>query len=214
MALLGYCVLGVGCASPSRLDLARNTLIYRTAGYVAPRQCPAPVFVQPLRDAREKVPTFRDASFDRTVYADNIWERPVPVMVEELLVDEIERSRIFARRSTAGAPVDQEFVVEPSLLALHRYREAAATGLEVGRRRTVAYTAIRLVVKGPVDGKGQRHVLLDRLFHNEARTPLSLARAEHGIALTGQTLQVILAEMLPKLYETTIVPVPALPAKR
>ena len=127
-----------------------------------------------------------------------------------MLIDEIDRSGIYSGLSQEKI-ADTDVVIEPSLVAMYRYREAPIVGGMVGRRRTVAYTALRLIVKSPVDKRGQREVRLDQLFHNQARTKLSLARAEEGIALTGHTLRAIMAEVLPKLYEANIAVVPTKP---
>ena len=77
VALAAFSFSFQGCDSTSGIDLARNPIIYRTPGYAAPRTVASKVYIQQLRDVREKVPAFTEAGFHRTVFADTIWERPV-----------------------------------------------------------------------------------------------------------------------------------------
>jgi hypothetical protein len=209
LAVVGF----MSCESTDRIDLAHNAYIYRSPEYKAPRRAAETVFIQPLKDLRV-APDRASGSGYRAVYSDDDWDRPVPVMVEELLVDEIDRAGIYGGISIGdqGHPRAGDIVIEPSLLAMYRMSERPVGPSGVEMRRTVASTALRLRVSGPVDASGSRPVLLDEVFHQQFETEPSLARPEKGVILSGRTMSKIMATALPKLYQANAADPAARPA--
>lgn len=205
----------LSCESTDRIDLAHNAYIYRSPEYRAPRRAVETVFIQPLKDLRV-APDRASGSGYRAVYSDDDWERPIPVMVEELLVEEIDRAGIYGGISIGdqGHPRAGDVVIEPSLLAMYRMSERPVGPSGVEMRRTVASTALRLRVSGPVDHSGTRPVLLDEVFHQQFETEPSLARPEKGVILSGRTMRKIMEAALPKLYQANAADPAARPAAR
>jgi hypothetical protein len=214
VALLGAALTLQGClldallAEPD-IDLARNPYIYKRSEYVAPRRTTAPVFVTRLKDKRE-LPDIDKGPVYRVVFSDRVWTRTIPVMVEELLIEEIDHSKIYNGLSTgnAGTPKRTDIILEPTLLQMYRMRESPIGNGSTGRRRTVAVSSLRIRVRSAVDAIGVRRVLMDEVFHEIVATRPSLARPEEGLALSGRTMEQIIQRALIKLYESNSVAQP------
>ena len=194
------------CESATVVDLARNRYFYASPEFQASRRTNESVYVTRLLD-RRTLPETEDSSSYKEIYSDSIWDRPVPVMVEEVLIDEIERSGIYNGLATgaAGTPAPEEIVVEPTLLTMYRLREAFAEPGLVGMRRTVAHTSLHIRVRGPAGQNGIRPVLLDEVIESEVATEPTLARPDLGVVLSGQALHNVMAQTMLKLYESSIV---------
>lgn len=215
VALFIVSLCSVGCFSGPGLDLATNRYIYTSPDYKAPRRTEAPVFVQRLRDQRE-TPDLSDPSSLKALFPDNEWERPVPVMLEDILLDEIDRSGIYNGISSgsAGVPGKADYVVEPTLHALYRYREAMLGGDHLGKRRSGAYAALQVRVLSPVGVGGRREVLLDKVFQDMVLTNLGRGRPQRGVVLAGRAVQSIMRQVMPELYESNIRAIPGAPIKK
>ncbi len=215
VAVLGLALGAPGCLSSSSVDLAYNSYIYVSPGYEAPRRVDAQVFVQGVKDER-KAPDFSNRDSVKRQFSDGVWERPLPVMVEEVLVDEIDRSCIYDGISTGsgGVPRNGDFVVQPFLHGLYRYREAMTVGEHFGKRRSGAYGALRLRVLSPMNATGKREILLDEVFQDLVVTDLGRSRPQEGIVLAGRALQNIMRKAMPKLYESNIRAVPGAPVRK
>ena len=214
-ALLLASICTSGCRSTTSLDLAHNSYIYASPGYKAPRRTESPVFVQRILDQR-KPPHFSDRASLKQQFPDNVWERPIPVMLEDVLLDEIDRSEIYNGISSgsAGVPGRRDIVVEPTLHALYRYREAMLGGEHFGKRRSGAYVALRLRVMSPLDAHGKREILLDKVFQDLVLTDLGRGRPEQGVVLAGMALQNIMRQVMPALYQSNIRAIPGAPVKK
>lgn len=214
-ALLVALVCTAGCLSTNSVDLATNSHIYVSPGYKAPSRTQAPVFVQRIRD-RRKPPDLSDRASVKKQFPDNVWERPIPVMLEDVLLDEIDRSGIYKSISSgsAGVPGSRDFVVEPTLHALYRYREAMVDGTHFGKRRSGAYAALHLRVMSPIDAKGKREILLDKVFQDLVLSSLGRGRPQQGVVLAGRAVQNIMRQVMPALYESNIRAIPGAPAKK
>ena len=195
-----------GCASATVVDLARNRYFYVSPEFQAARRTAQAVYVTRLLD-RRTIPETEAGTTYKEIFSDNIWDRPVPAMIEDVLREEIDRSGIYNGMvtGTAGIPDPGEIVVEPTLLTMYRMREAFAEPGLVGLRRSVAHTSIHIRVRGPADAKGIRPVLMDETIESEVATEPSLARPVLGVVLSGQALHNVMAQTMMKLYESNIV---------
>ncbi len=209
LALLGGVLALGGCMLAEEepvIDLARNPYIYRSPNYVAPRRAPAAVYVTRLKDERT-LPDVNTGQSYRQIFSDDVWDRSLPVMVEEVLIDEIDRSKIYNGISTgtAGTPAPGDVILEPTLLEMYRMREVMVGNGLTGRRRTVAVSTMRIRIQGPVNRIGRRPIVMDETFQEVVATQPSLAKPEEGLALTGMSLQNIMKRALQKVYESNAV---------
>lgn len=209
--LVLFSFFAAGCESTSSIDLTRNLYIYKSPDYRAARRTPDAVFVQRLKDLRPPISQVYAGKGYAEVFHDDDWDRPVPVMVEELLIDEIDRSYIYNGISSgsAGRPKPGDIVIEPTLMSMYRLYEALSDAEFVGRRRTEAHVALRVRVRGPADPTGRRRLLLDEVVEHKVQTKPTLARPNRGIVLAGRAMHVLMGELMKKLYESNI---PAEPA--
>jgi hypothetical protein len=211
VALLGATVTLQGCLLDSlfdgpEIDLARNPYIYQRSEYEAPRRTNAPVYVTRLKDRRE-LPDLDKGPNYRQIFSDEIWARSIPVMVEEILIEEIDHSKIYNGISSGngGTPKSTDIILEPTLLYMYRMREVMTEAGMTGRRRTVAVSSLQIRIRGPVDVSGGRPTLMDEVFYQHVATQPRLGRPEEGIALTGRTLEQIMKRALAKIYESNSV---------
>jgi hypothetical protein len=192
-----------GCAVPP-IDLARNPALYQPSGYHAPRSTVEAVYLGRLLDRRE-YPDIQDGGNFRQIYSEGDWARLVPLMVEEVLADEIGTSGIYSAVSTNAAPSPQEIVIEPTLVRMYRMREAFIGDGLGGMRRTLAHVGLHLKVSGPVGADGQRRVLLEELIESEVATQPSLSRPDKALVLAGMALRGVMSKAMVLLYESNVV---------
>lgn len=203
------------CSSTSKIDLATNNYIYTSPGYEAPRSTEEWVFVQRVRDKRTP-PDFSKLDSIKTKFPDTVWSRSIPVMIEDVLMDEIDRSRIYSGMSSGslGVPRSRDFVIEPTLHALYRYREAMLGGDNVGKRRSGAYGALRIRVMSPIGTDGNREVLMDKVYQDLVLTNLGRGRPQEGLVLAGRAVQNIMRQAMSDIYESNIRAIPGAPIKK
>ena len=148
--LFGALMVFGSCYYTQQIDLRANPYIYQSPQYRAPRSTDAPVFVQRMKYDEQK-PDLSQRDSVKTMESDAIWERKLPVMVEEILLDEIDYSGIYKGISSGsgGLPRGKDYVIVPTLLALQRYREVITNGEKIGKRRHAAYASMRLQVMSP-----------------------------------------------------------------
>jgi hypothetical protein len=203
------------CSSTTKIDLATNNYIYTSPGYEAPRSTEAGVFVQRVRDERTP-PDFSKRDSIKTKFSDKVWGRSIPVMIEDVLMDEIDRSRIYNGISSGslGVPSSRDFVIEPTLHAFYRYREAMLGGDHLGKRRSGAYGALRIRVMSPIGADGNREVLLDKVYQDLVLTSLRRGRPQEGVVLAGRAMQNIMRQAMSDIYESNIRATPGAPIKK
>lgn len=170
-------------------DLASNELFYVDVSYTTAAPGDVEVFVAPVDDQRDADALPRhDRGFPIRYGGDDFWERPVVVMVDEILRRQLTGSRLFAAIADRAGP--ETVVVRPSLV---RFVVGAQEG--VSGSMTFAEVGLRLEVLGPVGADGERPRWHDRVYGNRQRT-------EHQVSpvspyrLIGRALQVTISEAL------------------
>lgn len=202
--LVLFSFFAAGCESTSAIDLTRNLYIYKSPDYRAARRTTEAVFVQRLKDLRPPISQVYTGKGYVEVFHDDNWDRPVPVMVEELLIDEIDRSGIYNGISSgsAGRAKPGDIVIEPTLVSMYRLYEALTDAAFVGRRRGEAQVALRVRVRGPVDATGRRKLLFDEVIQSKVQTKPTLARPNRGIVIAGRAMHKVMKTLMQKLYES------------
>jgi len=187
--------LAAACQTPNdSADFASNDALYADVPYVTRSPGDRTVFVAPVVDQRaqrkQPLPT-QHRGFPINYANEQVWERPVTVMVAEVLERQLRDSSLFAALDTT--PSAQGLVVMPSLQSLHCGEAEAMAGSSA-----FAELGLRLQIFGPVGADGQRALLLDESFADLRRSetmfePISPYR------LVGPTLQNVMKRMLTTL---------------
>lgn len=213
--LLLASVSTTGCQTTSRVDLAYNRSVYDSPRYEAPRSTDAPVFVQRMKDGRTPTRLSEEDSI-KSMFPDSDWDRKIPLMVEDVLIDEIDRSGIYTSISSgsAGVPRNGDYVIQPTLRAFYRYKETLLNTEAFVKRRSCAYGALHIRVLSPMDASGKREILLDKVFHDLVVDKPTRMRAQRGILLAGRALQNIMGQVMPGLYESNIRAIPGAPVRK
>lgn len=169
--------MAVACSTPPRMDLRHNQNLYQPTGYVATVATDRSAFVTPVVDERE-APQDRD-QYPITYLSDRDWERPVPLMVHEILRDELRTSGVF--KEVLEQPSADALMVKPILRAFDGGLQEQLYG-----RRSLANLALHLDVYGP-EIDGQRKLLLSQPFFERPISPPGFKppspRALMGVAL-------------------------------
>lgn len=187
-----------GCQTNStRVDLAINPVLYQSPGYETRVLVDKNAFIAPLIDARE--PAAEATGPMSFVQApESVWERPMTVMVEEILVDELRKSGIFSQ-VLINTPSPSTLIVTPYLVSA-RYGEEELTA----KRRAIAEIEIRIVVHGAVASASEsRPILFDRTFHEVTATPPAI-RAVHSAQILGVSLSKAVRAMLAALDQSNV----------
>lgn len=151
--LFGACAVG-----NYRADLAANDVLYRDVTFRTKAPGDQKVFVAPLADARDAaaLPT-HDGGFPIAYGGDEFWERPVPEMVADVLMRQLEDSGLFAGVSRAASA--DGLVLQPTLVS---FVTAAKEG--IAGTATFAEVGLRLTVYGPSVGGAERQKLWEQTF--------------------------------------------------
>ena len=202
------------CATHQNVpDLALNERIYVPVEYETRAPGDRAVFVAPTRDERNVANYPASANgFPISYEGDRRWNRPVPEMVDAVLLEELEASELFTEVRATGAPTD--LVVQPTLVTF-------VTGVmeqEYGAR-SLAEVGIRIEVLGPVGADGKRPVLFDQVYgERQVSNPDRLPPSTY--LLTGMCMRTTMQRMLTGLDgsnvgRSTVGPstAPAAPAK-
>lgn len=168
-ALSSWLVLA-GCASQrDALDLAHNDKLYRTPRYQARLPVDRAVFVAPIADERDKRAADAAAPmWPRRPMADELWDRSIPEMLDDVLRDALRDSGVVARIDDTVPPADATLLVTPRLHDLRGYLEEQPAG-----RCTLATLSLQIVVLGPADAAGVREALFDRTYDQSIGTQVS-----------------------------------------
>jgi len=186
----GLLLAVAACSSPQRRDLYHNDLIYRRTGYSVRLPVDRAAFIAPLRDDRSgAVPAAADARFHPLNEA--AWDRPMRLMVEDVLRDELRDSGI----------VDEVLVrATPEALVIQPYLQRCVCGSteEVSGGRSIAEVELRIQVYGPADEGGQRSLLLEETYSDRQASEIQL-RPPQAPLLLGLSLRRTVAQMLEDL---------------
>lgn len=183
-------LLLASCATHQNVpDLALNERIYVPIAYETRAPGDRAVFVAPTRDARNVAGLPASANgFPINYEGDRRWNRPVPEMVDAVILEELEDSELFSSVNPTAAP--QDVVVQPTLVTF-------VTGVmeqEYGAR-SLAEVGIRIEVLGPVGADGTRPVLFDQVYgERQVSNPDRLPPSTY--LLTGMCMRTTMQRML------------------
>lgn len=142
------------CSSPPRMDLRHNESLYRPTGYVSKLSADRAAFIAPIADERQ-LPEDKQA-YPVAYLGDGDWERPVPVMVDEILREELRTAQVFAE--ILPAPRPDALLVRPILRAFEGGLQEQLYG-----RRSMAHLALVIEIYGPEE-TGERKLFLSQPF--------------------------------------------------
>ena len=191
-------LLAVACATTNETaDLAKNELLYVDVPFLTKAPGDRALFVAPLADVRDQVPLPVEAHGFPIVYGgDEFWERPVPEMLGDVLVRQLQSSGLFATVSQQGTP---------GALVLKATVENFVTGanVAVSGSRSFAEVGLRLQVLGPADSEGKRAVLHDQIYANRQLSSLELNPVS-PFRLIGRALQISMSKALAGLDRSNV----------
>ena len=170
-------------------DLAGNSIFYNDVPFRTRSPGDRPAHVLPVADRRDisALPA-HDRGFPITYVGDDFWERPVPVMVGEVLARQLRDSELFPQMLDTIEP--QALLVKPTLVA---FTTAAVEGM--AGSRSFAEIGLQVQVYGPVNENGKRPIWLDKVYNNRQASQLEL----HPISpyrLIGRALQIAVGKAL------------------
>lgn len=168
------------CASSTvrAVDFAVNPRLRPALPFTSAAPGDRVVFLAPVRDQRTTNPAERGQAI--AYGTDEVWDRPVPLMVGETLASELAESRIFARVVDQAAP--QAVVIQPTLVAF-----AMATKEQVQGASALAEFRLELRVYGPCDAQGQRPLWWQEQFADRTVTEPAL-QPPNLFVLAGHTV--------------------------
>ncbi len=197
--VLALAAIAAGCASTSQsLDIASNERLYVDVPYATRVPGDRPVFVAPLTDARSgKDLPLHDRGFPISYGSDQVWDRPVRAMVDEILARQLDASGLF--ENVVDRADDRALVLAPSLV---KFTTGAVEN--VGGARSFADVELRVRVFGPVDpSTGKRVELYDENFAERQMTPVSLKPVSPYL-LVGRALQATVQKSLAGLDTSNV----------
>ena len=189
-AAMAWLLLAGACATDSRrVDFALNEQLYTDVPFLTKAPGDRAVFVAPLVDARtpQGLPK-QERGFPITYGDDQVWERPVAVMLGDVLQRQLQKSGLFTQVATTASP--QSLVLAPTLVT---FLTGAAES--VAGSRSFAEVGLRVQVFGPADAAGKRSVLFEDVFSNRQMTEVTLNPVS-PYRLIGRALQVSLGKAL------------------
>ena len=190
---LGLWLSGAALAACSSVDytadLAVNELLYTDVAFVTAAPGDVAAFVAPVQDARDAdaLPG-HEGSFPIRYGNDEFWERPVTVMLGEILQRELAHSQLFAAVGPSATP--EAVVVRPSVVAFHVGAQEGLAGA-----MSFAEVALRIEVLGPAGADGERPVWHDQTYGNGQRTEHSVNPVSPN-RLIGRALQLTMSGAL------------------
>ncbi len=196
--LFAFGLLAAACGSLNyTADLARNDLFYVDVPFATKSPGDRPVHVLPVADARDaSVMPAHERGFPITYAGDDFWERPVPVMVGDVLLRQLHDSRLFP--AVCDGVQAEALLVKPTLVA---FTTASIEG--ISGSRSFAEVGLKLQVFGPANGNGKRSVLLERVYANRQATQQEL-HPTSPYRLVGRALQQAISKALLELDGSNI----------
>jgi hypothetical protein len=159
--VLAGAVLLAACSTPPRMDLRHNPSLYQPTGYAAAVAADRAAFVAPVVD--ERVPPQDAGQLPITYLSDRDWERPAPMMLHEILRDELRASGVF--KEVLDTPRPDALMIKPVLRAFD-----GGVQEELYGRRSLAHVGLQIDVFGPEFG-GERKLLLSQPFFERPVSP-------------------------------------------
>ncbi|PIE22465.1 MAG: hypothetical protein CSA62_12070 [Planctomycetota bacterium] len=173
-------ILLAACSSSDHVrkqrDLCDPEDGYELIGYQPQHRQQRSLYLAGVRDARGTLEAFRDGVYPVAYTRDEIWRRPVPTMVEDLLRSEIHESGLFASLPSKESEADWKLCVD--LLEFHGGIEERPRG-----RHAFGRCTLQARIYGPKDASGKRSLLRKERFEEELRSEGSLMLPDpHGLA--------------------------------
>jgi hypothetical protein len=170
-------------------DFAVNELFYRDLEWRTKAPGDRAVCVLPVVDTRDPaaLPT-AERGLPIRYGSDDFWDRPVPEMLGEVLVRQLQDSALFTavqEQATADA-----LLVKPTLLRL-----ANGAIEEMSGSRSFAEIALQLQVLGPAGADGKRVVLHEQTYGNRTITQNEINPTPSYLVL-GRALRVTMQKVL------------------
>jgi hypothetical protein len=191
--------LVVSCADTEVRDLAHNETMFPQVSYKAKQPADRVAFVTPLVDGRKT--WVADASSDAASYPvklmpESVWARPLPDMIDEILRRDLASSGVFAAIEAHAEA--KGLIVRPTLVT-----GSAGVQEKPNGRRTIAETAIRIVVLGPDEGNGKRSTLHDRVYQSHLDSKVEMQPVP-AVSLYANTLRSVVQQVLAGLDQSNV----------
>ena len=182
-----------GCDSLNySADFADNGLFYADVPFRTRAPGDRELFVAPVADGRrpEQLP-MSDNGFPIQYGGDEFWERPVPTMLGDVLVRQLEYSELFPAIIEQAGP--GSLVMKPELVMF-------AVGVQEGisGSMTFAEVGVRVQVFGPEQADGTRPLWHDQIYGNRQRSEYEV-KPISPYRLVGRALQMTMSKALTSL---------------
>jgi len=185
LLVLGAC----GSTANQGRDLVRERELYTLTGFKAQMPGQLTAYVDTVADERGPLPELVEGIYKPQYVGDGIYARPVPHMVRELLLQEIEDSHLF--KEIVATPDAADIVVQPALAAFYASIEERVAG-----RRTRAKSGLKLRVFGPKDATGARPRLFEESYESNELQRDGLGFTTSLLSDQGLTLKMAMGRML------------------
>ena len=191
-----WCLLGFGCAVPAPMDLSQNPALYRDTGYRSKVPADRVAFMTPVADRRGAMPVEADTGYPVQMLSDAAWAQSGPGMIDAIVRRELAASGVFAGMETTVRA--DGCVVQVTLERFDAGLREVATG-----RQSLAAVQLRIRVHGPASATGQRQVLVEQAFADEAQSEVTMRPASPRLLL-GVALRSTMATMLAFLDQSNV----------
>ncbi|MBL8753011.1 MAG: hypothetical protein JNK15_06875 [Planctomycetes bacterium] len=185
------CLLALtACQSTGHVaDFAANELFYKDLEWRTKAPGDRAVCVLPVVDTRDAVvlPT-AERGLPIRYGSDDFWDRPVPEMLGEVLVRQLQDSALFTK--VQDRPSADVLLVKP---VLQRLANGAIE--EMSGARSFAEIALQIQVLGPAGADGKRVVLHEQTYGNRTLTPNEINPTPSYLVL-GRALRATMQKML------------------
>jgi hypothetical protein len=175
--------------APQGRDLAKERGLYTPTGFKAQLPGQLTAFLDTVADERGPLPQVVEGIYKPQYLGDGVFARPVPNMVRDLLLEELEASLIF--KSVVDSADRADVVVQPSLIHFYASIEERIAG-----RRMRAKSAIKLRVFGPKDASGTRAKVFEQVYESNEVQKDGLGFTNNLLVDQGNTLRVSMSRML------------------
>ncbi len=183
-SLAGVALLAA-CSTPPRMDLRHNPSLYQPTGYVTSVAADRSAFVAPVVDERK--PPEDKSQLPITYLSDRDWERPAPMMVHEIMRDELRTSGVFKEVLDRAQP--DAIMLKPTLRAFDGGLQEELYG-----RSSLASLALHVDIYGP-EIDGQRKLLLSQPFFERPVSPPGF-KPPSPRALLGFALHAVMSKLV------------------
>jgi hypothetical protein len=179
-------LLLAGCSTTNSFDLTNNPRLYSAIAYRSASAAKRSAHVAPVEDLRVPAPEVEHNA--PWVVEDQVWAKPVPVMVHQLLCDELTAANLFT------GLVDE---TAADVYILPRLRRLEASTQETINGRLIrGKCQLELAVHGPRAADGQRPLWFEQLYENRELKQEGLGSEANMYVFYGQALKITLSRLL------------------